>query len=288
MGTSNSYGGPGNRSALLPPWADGDSSPTPQPTGPNPPEAGEPSPNPTSPAPAIPQTLPNGNNWATTSRHFGSFTRGGGGGSLGKALRSYTRSKGGARQASISARSGRRSTARLGGFLSNVATGGVRVATEKLGLEATIIGMPIDLALGAIIDVIAPDGATPDDNAARLAIIATLDEIYDRFELEAGDLTKLEAIDADTAKELIVYSVTNYLYEKFLQDLEYCFEEENIPEDEVIRLEREVQPFIEDRVKVELLQQQVNVLNLDWTGAEGQRFCEDIYSQAYTLLEGWQ
>jgi hypothetical protein len=285
MGTSKSYGGPGNRSPLLPPWADGDSSPVPNP---NPPGSGNPNQNPSNPPPEIPTTLPKSNNWATTSRHFGSFTRGGGGGSLGKALSSYTKSKGGARNASRSSRAGRTSTAKLGGFLSNVASRGVQAAAEGLGLASTIIGMPVELALGAILDVIAPDGATPDDSAARRAINATLDEIYNRFELGDGDLTRLEAIDSITAKELIVYSVTSYLYEKFLQDLEYCFEEGNIAVEEVVRLEREVQPFIEETVKLELLQQQIDVLKINWPGREGQQFCEDIYSQAYALLEEGQ
>jgi len=286
MGTSKSYGGPGNRSPLLPPWANGDSTPVPIPE-PNPivPDSDNPAENPVNPPPTYP-AVQQTSTWATTSRHFGSFIRGGGGGSLGKSFRSYTKSKGGARQASRAARAGRTSTAKLGGFLVNIATGGVRVATEELGLASTILGMPIELALGAILDAIAPDGATPDDSAARRAINATLDEMYRLYDLDGGDLTKLESIDSSTAKEIIVYSVTSYIYEKFLQDLQYCFEEGNIAVDEVIRLEREVQPYISETVKLELLQQHINVLTINWSGAEGQRFCEDIYTQAYALLEG--
>lgn len=289
MGTSQSYRGPGNRSPLLPPWADGDSSPLPNPSpDQGQPGSGNPAQNPANPAPVNSPISQQNNNWATTSRHFGNFAKGGGGGSLGKALGSYTKSKGGSRQASRSARAGRTSTARLGGFLSNVAAGSVRIATEGLGLASSILGMPVELALGAILDAIAPEGATPDDSAARRAINATLDEMYSRFELGDGDLTRLEAIDNNTAKELVVYSVTSYIYEKFLQDLQYCFEKENIAVDEVVRLEREVHPYIEETVKFELLQQQINVLTINWSGAEGKRFCEDIYSQAYALLEGRQ
>jgi len=286
MGTSKSYGGPGNRSPLLPPWADGETSPLPNPN----PDTGQPGQDnpgetPTDPSPDHPEIALQSSNWATTSRHFGGYASGGGGGSLGKALGSYTQSKGGSRQASKSARAGRKSTVKLGGFLSNIAANGVQVATENLGLASTILGIPVELALGAILDAIAPDGATPDDSAARRAINATLDEMYNRFELGEGNLSKLEAIDSNTAKELIVFSVTSYIFEKFLQDLQYCFEEGNIEEDEVIRLEREVHPYIEATVKVELLEKQVNVLTLNWSGAEGQRFCDEIYSQAYALLE---
>ena len=286
MGTSKSYGGPGNKSPLLPPWADGNSSPLPNPSAdPSVPSPGNPVVNPTNLTPINHVLIPQRTNWVATSRHFRSFVQGGGGASLGKALSSYTKSKGGARQSSRSARAGRASTARLGSFLSNVATGGIRAATDGLGLATTIIGMPIDLALGAILDAIAPDGATPDDSAARRAINATLDEIYERFELGDGDLSKLDAIDSGTAKELIVYSVTSYIFEKFLQDLEYCFDEGNIAVDEVIRLEREVHPYIQEKVKQELLQQQIDILTINWSGIQGQQFCDDIYSQAYSLLE---
>ncbi|NPV78446.1 MAG: hypothetical protein HPY59_18975 [Anaerolineae bacterium] len=286
MGTSKSYGGPGNRSPLLPPWADGETSPLPNPN-PDTEQPGQDNPGetPTDPSPERPETPLQSSNWATTSRHFSTYASGGGGGSLGKALSSYTQSKGGSRQASKSARTGRKSTAKLGGFLSSVATSGVRVATEGLGLASTILGMPVELALGAILDAIVPDGATPDDSAARRAINATLEEMYNRFELGEGNLSKLEAIDSNTAKELIIFSVTSYIFEKFLQDLQYCFEEGNIAEDEVIRLEREVHPYIEATVKVDLLEKQVDVLTLNWSGVEGQRFCDEIYSQAYALLE---
>jgi hypothetical protein len=288
MGTSKSYGGPGNNSPLLPPWAD-DSSPIPNPgESPNAPNPEDPAAPPANSIPAIPAGVPQSTNWSTTSRHFGSFVRGGGTGSLGKSLSSYTKSKGGARNASRSARAGRTSTAKLGGFLSNAARGGIRVATDALGLASTIIGMPVALALGAILDVIAPDGATPDDDAARYAINATLDEMYKQFELGEGDLTRLESIDAGTAKELIALSVTSYIYQKFLQDLEYSFEKGNIPEDEVIRLEREVKSYIQEKVKQELIQQDIDVLTINWSGAQGRQFCEDIYSQAYSLLEDRQ
>jgi hypothetical protein len=285
MGTSMSYGGPGNRSPLLPPWADNETIPLPKPET-APPDPLKPVMDQTNPPPLNIDIPLQTNHWATTSRHFSRFAHGGGGRSLGKALGSYTKSKGGARQASKSSRAGRASTAKLGGFLSNVAINGVRGATEKLGLASEILGMPIELALGVILDAIAPDGATPDDSAARRAINATLEEMYNQIGLGESDITKLEAIDSNTAKELIIFSVTSYIYEKFLQDLQYRFEEDKITIEDVIRLEREVKAYIEETVKVELLKNQVDVLSVNWSGSEGQRFCDEIYTQSYTLLEG--
>jgi len=307
MGTSGPYPGPGKHSPLLPPWADDGSpepfphpSPQPQPEVPNPtpdgdrgPDQGTQLPNsdvPTpSPFPYVPNILiqpyQGGNYWPNTSKQFNIYAQGGGGASLGKALKSYTRSKGGPQRAARAARAGRSSTTKLGGFLSNTATRGIIVASEALGLSDTILGMPVELALASILDAIVPDAATLDESAARQAINATLEEIYKRYQLEDGNISKLEAIDGNTAGELVVFSVISYISERILQDLGTILENGKISVDEVTNLEREVFPYIRETVKLEIILQDINVLTIDWAGPEGQQFSESIYTQAYALLE---
>jgi hypothetical protein len=304
MGTSGSYPGPGNRSPLLPPWADeGNPEPFPNPSPQPYPEIPSPPPdrnrNPdqgTQPPPSdVPNTIPytyvlnqpnlGGNYWPNTSRQFTKYARGGGGISLGKALKSYTRSKGGPQRAARVARAGRLSTTKLGGFLSTTATRGIIAASEDLGLSETIIGMPVELALASILDAIVPEGATLDESAARQAINATLEEIYKRYQLDDGDISKLEAIDNKIAGELVVFSVVSYISERILQDLGTSFENGKISIDEVIKLEREVFPYIRETVKLEIYLQNINVLAINWASSEGQQFSENIYTQAYALME---
>lgn len=78
-----------------------------------------------------------------------------------RAATRYVRAKGGARRAAAQARSGRASTARLGGFLSDVAARGFTEAARSLGLE--VIGQAADVVLAAILNAIAPAGNTDDD-----------------------------------------------------------------------------------------------------------------------------
>lgn len=307
MGTSGSYPGPGKHSPLLPPWADDGSSdpfpspsPQPRPEVPNPLPGGDKNPHqepppphpdmPTKPTypdlPNVPnQPIQGGNYWPNASKQFTQYTQGGGGASLGKALKSYTRSKGGPQRAARAARAGRSSATKLGGFLSNTAVRGIIAASEALGLSDTIVGMPIELALSSILDAIAPDGATLDESAARHAINATLEEIYKRYQLEDGNISKLEAIDNKAAGELVVFSVISYISERILQDLGKSFENGRISLDEVIKLEREVFPYIRETVKLEIVLQDINVLTINWGGTEGQQFSENIYTHAFALLE---
>jgi hypothetical protein len=307
MGTSGPYPGPGKHSPLLPPWADDGSPepfpspfPQPHPEMPNPlpdgdkyPDQGTPPPNPDVPAPSPYTDIPNapnqpnqgGNYWPNTSKQFTKYAQGGGSASLGKALKSYTRSKGGSRRAARAARAGRLSTTKLGGFLSNTAARGIIAASEALGLSDTILGMPVELALASILDAIVPDGSTLDESAARQAINATLEEIYKRYQLEDGNISKLETIDTKTAGELVGFSVVSYISERILQDLGTSFESGKISLDEVIKLEREVFPYIRETVKLEMVLQDINVLTINWAGPEGQQFTENIYTQAYALLE---
>jgi hypothetical protein len=226
-----------------------------------------------------------GNYWPNASKQFNKYAQGGGISSLRKALRSYTQSKGGPQRAAKAARAGRSSTAKLGGFLSNTAARGIVSASEALGLSASIMGIPVELALAAILDAIVPHAATIDESAARHAINATLGEIYKRYQLDEGNISKLEAIDNKIASELVVFSVVSYISERILQDLGTIFENGKISSDEVIKLEREVFPYIRETVKLEINLQNINVLAINWAGSEGQQFSEDIYTQAYALLE---
>jgi hypothetical protein len=164
----------------------------------------------------------------------------------------------------------------LGGFLTNTASRGIIAASEALGLSDTIIGMPVELALASILDAIVPEGATLDESAARQAINATLEEIYKRYQLEDGNISNLETIDNKTAGELVVFSVVSYISERILQDLGKIFENGKITLDEVIKLEREIPPYIRETVRLELNLQNINVLAINWAGPEG---------RAYAILE---
>src|SRR6266704_3835211 len=130
MGTSSSYSGPTGTTPLLPPWAedpvaprplDGEGSSTaePEPQGMD------------IPLPHISWRVPK----AALSRLASGVAIGLGAATLASLGRSYVQASGGARAAADSARAGRASSARLGGFLADGVRNGFQEAARNVGLE---------------------------------------------------------------------------------------------------------------------------------------------------------
>ena len=182
MGTSSSFGGPGDTKPLLPSWALEPVVPAPPPGPPlapeqpltdgpipvvpdgAPPQSDEsPLPNPT-PQPATPQltvVLPRKPSapWRAAKRRMGRVASDGGRGAIAAAARSYVRAEGGARQAARTARASRAATAAFGGFLADTVRRGLGEALRRLG--GLVIGKDAVAAFAAIVDAIAPAGASP-------------------------------------------------------------------------------------------------------------------------------
>lgn len=294
MGTSSSYGGPSGRNPLLPPWA---SEPS-----------GQPSPSPPVPPPSINQdgTNPNpaqqgndGEQIQTPSvapfrlpipsvswrgpKGIVSRMANGGGGSWKSASRSYTRAHGGSGASARSASSGRAATGRLGGFLADVARGGVTEAARRLGLR-DLVGRDAQSLLAAFIDLLAPAGALLEEAVARMALIETLSELFDRFEVESKGISALDALDSDGVTEVVALSVSNYVNERFQQELVNCIERGAVSEEDANQLMDEAKDFITGIVALDI--EGIDVLNFDWDGAEGKAFVESVFQSAYSLLGG--
>lgn len=283
MGTSSSYGGPTGTSALLPPWA--------QPNGdvpdgsdgdPNQPDdngAGQT--NGDSPKPAEPPT-PIHTNFRSAKGSMTRFAGSGDGRAARRAARAYVRSRGGARGAATAATAGRAATGRLAGFLANVVNAGAETATRMVGL-ARIIGENADTAFAAIANALAPSGATLEEAAARKAVNEALCILYTKYDLEDGDLGKLDALDADTVAEALRASVVGYVYHRWLEELGRRIEQRAVTPHEAVQLEKQIRDLVTEAVKLDF--STVDPLNVDWNGAEGRRIVERIYQEAYAVLE---
>ncbi len=281
MGTSSSYNGPTGRNPLLPPWAP--DPPLPEPEGENVPGENPDEPNETPNGPPVPNipVMP----LVSWSGAKGIVSRIGNGrptGSWKSACRSYTRAHGGGRTAARSASGGRAATGRLGSFLSDVVRNGVVEASRHVGLTE-FIGRDAQTLLAALIDILAPDGALLEAAAARKALIETLSELFDRYDVEGQGLEALNSVDADGMKEIIALSVTNYIYERFEHELFNCLERGSVSESEANNLAEEAKEFIAGVVTIDM--DEINVVTFDWDGAEGKQFVENLYQTAYSLLE---
>jgi hypothetical protein len=290
MGTSSSFPGPGKGSPLLPPWADDGWESVP-PNGPD-----MPSDTPDTPPD---QDLEQGDeqqvsdqlsqpvmvNFGPARRHFRQYASGAGLASLALAAGAYVRGMGGTRNAARSARAGRSSTRRLGGFLSNVATHGVEVALDRLELEH-FVGSSVDVVLAAVEDALAPDGASIDEAAARNAMSATLRDLYQLYGLADEGISGLNAMDAEGVRSALHLHITNYIYERLLTVMQKDLERQGLSEQELIKAEQQIKSFTRESVRLEL--GDIDVLAVGWNGRQGEKIVAQLYEQGYAVWEAMQ
>lgn len=282
MGTSRSYSGPGQKSPLLPPWAD-DGDGTSSPPSDAQPANGTPlgqqpdrnRPNNTSPVPPTVNLMP-------ARRYFGEYAGSGGSGSLRRGARAYVQGMGGAKNAARASRAGRSATKRLGGFLVDVATRGIRGALDSLNLSSAI-GRPAEDVLATIASLLSPAGNSLDDAAARAAMSETFKELYKQYGLDDGDLSNLDAMDADGVRTALHLSVTNYIYEKLLNVMQSNLDEHDMSDEALLKAEREIRLFVKESVNLEL--DTIDVMSVDWNGSEGEQITQQIYEQGYAVWE---
>lgn len=300
MGTSSSYGGPGDRTPLLPTWAlppDGTETLAPE-TPAAPPEAitpdggvpTEPSPDAQPPQQTPPEEVPPSTGTAPASRVWtsarSSLTRALSSRSTSayrRAARNYVRASRASGRAAGGATAGRRAVAALGGFISSAASRGFDAALAGIGLTR-IVGRDVTEVLAAIVNALSPDGVTKEEVAARRAVSDTLKGLYEQLIDDGRDLSALESMSREDAAAAIVTCVESYIFNRWLGDLGIKIEEQAISASEAVILEREIKDFIHATVTLDLTR--VDVLTLDWQGGQGQRFVENIYRDAYTLFGG--
>lgn len=285
MGTSSSFKGPIGRTDLLPPWA----PPLPAPPVTDPPVTDGPGPitNPdvtnTQPHPgSLPLELaPPSVSWRGPKSAFSHFVSGRTE-SPRSTFRSYVQAHGGAKRAAQSAASSRRSTARFMGFLSDVAQRGIVEAARQLGVR-DLVGRDVQFVLASLVDLLAPAGSLLEEASARAAIIDTLFAFCDRFDLTTGGIQALDAISADDLGDALKMTVCNVVDERFKEELTSRVERGDVSEQEGNRIFAEIGDFVQGMVDLRLAGQ--DLLGINWGGPEGAAFVEQVYIDAYSILE---
>jgi len=311
MGTSKSYDGPADHTPLLPRWAQApepipippsEPVPTepPEPTETNSPPEGEPAnaetpidadpltpslaPSPAPPpipiaAPALPAFA---TPWKSARLAMTAFSKHGGAARARSAGQRYVRARGGSRRAAQAAASGRATTAALGGFLSNVASRGFSDAARTLGLSL-LVGQSATSVLNAILNALAPTGASNEEAIARRATAEVLADLFERYGVQEGGTDRLDNMPAADVAAATEKSVAAYIYQRWLLELGKRIDQGAYSDREAVRMEREVKAYVRDLVRIDLRGR--DILTIDWNGVDGQQFCQRIFQEAYALLE---
>ncbi len=142
----------------------------------------------------------------------------------------------------------------------------------------------MDAVLAAVINAIAPAGTNNDDAIARRAASETLREIFEQYGVQESGLDALNAMTPADVTDTIELSVAGYVYQRWLFDLSQRIEQNAVSESDAVRLERDVKAYVKGLVKLKLDGKET--IQLDWKGAQGQKFVQEIYEAAYKLLGG--
>jgi hypothetical protein len=193
----------------------------------------------------------------------------------------YVRAYGGSRNASRSARSGIRTTIKLGNFLGAVSNIGIKESLKEANIHYE--GKSAQEVLNEIINFIAPIPITKEDSVARKALIVTMEELYILFEEDGKEIKDLDKINKETFNTILLKYIESYIYERIISDLGSRIEKNSSSPADAINKETEIKEYIDSKVETTLSKKNFSIIN--FTDKKIGQVIENIYVQCYKVME---
>ena len=246
--------------------------------------------------------MPTGGEWTPLKTDATQFVKNGENGPISpaKLLRSYLRAHGGAsgiargdggraqggagrRGGGAAGTTGARKVGRnLGSFLSNVGSIGLDGALRDVGL-AHLVGKSAAEVSAGLLDALSGPGSTLDDHAARIALAKVNDELFAGTETyEDVGHALAEVLDQRGLVHILARFFGYYVYERFCRDF-YERWRKRVGVAQAERSLKSIKDYIESRLKVELIGQ--NVMQMNWRGNEGTMLTEQILQDTLEIFE---
>jgi hypothetical protein len=222
-----------------------------------------------------------GGAWTGFKRSATDFAKYGGRQRAGKALAGYVAAMGGAAAAAAAATAGSRTGQSLGNFLAaSTGPNGLADGLEAVGL-GHLVGQDRYSVLSELLNAFAGDGSDIETQAARNALLDVLDEL-----LPEEEGTELNSVQLD--EQAVTESLCRYL-DALVYNLAIPIIDERLTRLENPALaqerDRDLRDYIDALVRLRV--QDTSPLQIDWHGAEGQKFISDILRAVYDQLEEW-
>lgn len=284
MGTSNSFGGPGNNTPLIPSWLGGDESNADS-NGQNSNNGDNSQPNQDSgqnpiqnnPQQPIPQARPG--RFRTSRSNFTRFVNSGGTdrSALGRSISSYiSTSSGGARTAAKRIGASKRVAAGITNFLNTARTDGVAAALRSRNLN-DLIGKPIDEIFSGLLEDICPDGGNIDEGLARSAFVETIGQL-----VEDG-VNTLDNLSIEQLQYVVEVFVTNTIEGRLYNDIGTKIVVESADVEAVEQIQSQVHDFIRGSVSDAIARHAAEFNNLG--GLDTNALIDTIYVESYEILK---
>ncbi|SDH21605.1 hypothetical protein SAMN04489735_101659 [Aneurinibacillus thermoaerophilus] len=196
-------------------------------------------------------------------------------------LRNYVKASGGARNSANRAISGRNSNIQLGRFLSSIISEGIIKTLESLKIEYK--GKSVEALLSELVNVISPNSNTKEDIVAKNATIQALSQLYEYIEENNMDINALDKMNDDIFNEVMSSFVSNYIFERMLNDLQSRFEKYAENSQVALDKEKELEEYIKESVNIKLKKVAFNKLNYNDPSIDS--IIKQIYIECYEVLE---
>jgi hypothetical protein len=145
------------------------------------------------------------------------------------------------------------------------------------------LGRDVQFVLASLVDLLAPAGALLEEAAARSAIIDTIFDFFGEYDLAADGIRALDAMTAEDVGDALRLTVCNVVEARFKEELTSRVERGDVSEHDGDRIFSQIGEFVREMIDLRL--EDRDLLRIDWGGEEGAAFVEQLYTDAYSVLE---
>lgn len=197
-------------------------------------------------------------------------------------IKNYVRASGGASNLVKTSKSGVKSTVALGNFLDSIRQKGLNKTLNEFNIEFQ--GRDIEEVLSDIVNIIAKDSNTKENIVAKNATNNALEKIYEFIKENNLDFNSLEIMNDDMFEVIMCRYISEYIWEKMLNDLESRFEKYLDDAKKTLEIENDFKEYIEN--KVEATYKSKNIKSTQFSNKDTEKFVKEIYKDCYEVLGG--
>lgn len=286
MGTSASYSGPKGKNPLIPPWAEPPSASETTTTDPNTTEANEEqNGNAEAPTPP-PENIINPSTltpWNEVKTNFTQYAKSSGFSSpryARRSIRGFVRAQGGAGKAAASSRKGRSVAQNIGGVFTGLATQGSNFTYNGFSFK-DCIGKKTSELLETFVDLVTEHTDDLESTIAREAAVETFQKLFELLGVDEKGFEALQNISGENLKVMFQTYLSEYIFASMLQKVGQTLEKLS-PKD-AHQKEKWLRNFISTKVSLNL--ENTDLMTMDWKGETGRNFTDNIFTQAYKIME---
>lgn len=193
-------------------------------------------------------------------------------------MNKYASANGGSKHMAKNSTSGIRGVSALGGVLNRISSVGFENTMKEYNIDYK--NKSIDSIFSEFINILSPEANTKEESVGRETLIQTLTELYEIIEETGEDIKYFEELDDNKFNFIMNKYIENYIFTRFLNDLEYRVEKYAKNFDKVIQKENDIKDFI--KYSVNNATKDINFKNFNYNDLSA---IEKIYKDCYDIWE---